>query len=201
MRGMWRLAASPQHGVAVTPVLRRTLLMAPLGIAAVGGSALWVLLERLRDGTYDPHGVPSPLIGKPVPNFRLPGLGSSPGFTSADLVARRGTTLLNFFASWCLPCAQEASVLMKLKQRGITLWGIAYKDKPTLAEQFLRQDGDPYQRVAVDEPGRVAIDFGLYGVPETFVVDHNGIIRWRWAGGLSPDIVRELLDPLLKAVA
>ncbi len=79
--------------------------------------------------------------------------------------------LLNFFASWCLPCVQEAPVLMALKQRGLPIWGVAYKDKPEPAAAFLQQNGNPYQRVAVDQPGRAAIDFGLYGVPETYLVD------------------------------
>lgn len=185
----------------MTPLQRRALLLAPLSLAALGGSALYVLLERMRDGTYDPHGVPSPLIGKKLPAFSLPGLGASPGFSSAEVVARNSPTLLNFFASWCLPCVQEAPELLKLKQRGLAIWGIAYKDKPAATENYLRENGDPYQRVATDEPGRVAIDFGLYGVPETYLVDRSGILRWRWAGGLSPDIVSHYLNPLLKSVA
>ena len=184
----------------MTPLQRRALLMAPLGLAAIGGSAFWVLLERLREGTYDPHAVPDPMVGKPVPRFDLPGLPPGPGFSTAD-VDHGAPLLLNFFASWCLPCAQEASELMKLKQRGLPIWGVVYKDKPDSAAAFLRQNGNPYQRVAVDEPGRVAINFGLYGVPETYLVDQRGILRWRWAGGLSPDVVRDWLDPLLKAIA
>ncbi len=181
----------------MSPLQRRALLMAPLGLAAIGGSAFWVLLERLSEGTYDPHAVPDPMVGKPVPNFSLPGLKPDGGFSTADVV-KHAPLLLNFFASWCLPCAEEASELMKLKQRGLPIWGVVYKDKPSAAAAFLNQNGDPYRRVAVDQPGRVAIDFGLYGVPETYLVDRHGILRWRWAGGLSPDVVREWLNPLLK---
>ena len=97
--------------------------------------------------------------------------------------------LVNFFASWCIPCVQEAPVLMGLKQQGVPIWGIAYKDTAEAAAGFLVRHGDPYARLARDEPGRVAIDFGLYGVPETYLIDRAGIVRWRWAGGLSDDVV------------
>jgi len=184
----------------MTHLQRRALLMLPLGLAAIGGSAFWVLLERLRAGTYDPHAVPDPMIGKPVPRFDLPGLPPASGFSNTD-ITRNAPLLLNFFASWCLPCAEEASELMQLKRRGLTLWGVVYKDTPDAAAGFLRRNGNPYRRVAVDEPGRVAIDFGLYGVPETYLVDRDGVLRWRWAGGLSPDVVRDWLNPQLKAIA
>ncbi len=108
--------------------------------------------------------------------------------------------LLNFFASWCIPCVQEAPVLMTLKQRGLPLWGIAYKDKVDATADFLQQNGDPYTRIARDEPGRVAIDFGVYGVPESYLVDKAGIVRWRWAGGLSEDVVQQSLAPLLQSL-
>ena len=87
---------------------------------------------------------------------------------------------------------------MKLRQRGLPIWGVVYKDKPDAAAAFLKRNGNPYRRVAVDQPGRVAIDFGLYGVPETYLVDKHGILRWRWAGGLSANVVRDWLNPLLK---
>src|SRR5262249_6024331 len=152
---------------------------------AAGGTGFWLLLQRMSAGTYDPHGLPSMLIGKPLPHFSLPGLGAEKGFSSTDVTAADRPTLVNFFASWCIPCVQEAPVLMTLKQQGTPIWGIAYKDKPDAAQGFLKQNGDPYTRIACDEPGTTAIDFGLYGVPETYVVDKSGIVRWRWAGGLS----------------
>ena len=109
--------------------------------------------------------------------------------------------LVNFFASWCLPCVAEAPQLMALKRRGVPIWGIAYKDKPAASEGFLDQNGDPYARLAIDQPGRVAIDFGVYGVPETYLVDKHGVVRWRWAGGITGDVVAQELDPLLRAYA
>jgi cytochrome c biogenesis protein CcmG/thiol:disulfide interchange protein DsbE len=185
----------------MTPIQRRVMLLAPLGFAAIGGVSFWTLLERLREGSYDPHGVPSVLIGKPLPQFSLPGQAPSEGFSSADVIAADRPVLLNFFASWCIPCVQEAPVLMALKQQGTPIWGIAYKDKAEATTDFLKQNGDPYARIARDEPGTVAIDFGLYGVPETYLVDRSGIVRWRWAGGMSDDVVRQSLTPLLQSLA
>jgi len=185
----------------VTPLQRRSLLLAPLGAAAIGGTAFWMLLDRMSEGTYDPHTLPSMLIGKRLPEFSLPGDPPSTGFSSADVVAAKQPALVNFFASWCVPCVQEAPVLMQLKQRGMPVWGIAYKDKTADTKAFLKEHGDPYIRIASDEPGTVAINFGLYGVPETYLVDGTGIVRWRWAGGLSDDVVSNYLNPLLQRLA
>jgi cytochrome c biogenesis protein CcmG/thiol:disulfide interchange protein DsbE len=96
---------------------------------------------------------------------------------------------------------QEAPVLMALKQRGTPIWGIAYKDKADATGAFLHQNGDPYTRIARDEPGNTAIDFGLYGVPESYVIDRSGTVRWRWAGGLTEDILRQSLAPMLQSLA
>jgi cytochrome c biogenesis protein CcmG/thiol:disulfide interchange protein DsbE len=185
----------------MTPIQRRAFLLAPLGAAAVGGTAFWLLLQRMRQGTYDPHGVPSMLIGRSLPSFTLPGLPPSQGFSSADVVATGRPTLINFFASWCIPCVEEAPVLMTLRQRGTPIWGIAYKDKPAATGAFLQQNGDPYARIARDEPGDTAINFGLYGVPETYLVDRSGIVRWRWAGGLTEDVMQQALVPLIRSLA
>ncbi len=182
----------------MTSTPRRALLLAPLVLAAGAGTGAWLMLQRLGEGTYDPHGVPSMLIGKKLPTFTLPGQPPGNGFSSSDIV---GPALINFFASWCVPCVQEAPVLMALKQQGLPIWGIAYKDKTDATHDFLAQHGDPYTRIARDEPGTVAIDFGLYGVPETYLIDKSGIVRWRWAGGMSDDVVNDSLKPLLRSIA
>jgi cytochrome c biogenesis protein CcmG/thiol:disulfide interchange protein DsbE len=178
---------------------RRLLLMAPLGVAAVAGAGFLAMLRGLSTGSFDPRGVPSPLVGHRVPSFSLPAQPpATEGFSSADLLAARRPALVNFFASWCIPCLAEAPLLMQLKNRGVPIWGIAYKDTEKAASNMLARNGDPYVRLARDAPGRVAIDWGLYGVPETYLVDRDGIIRWRWAGPLTDDVLREQLTPLLR---
>lgn len=186
----------------MTPVIRRRLLLlAPLGIAAAAGGGATALLVRMREGRYDPHALPSVLVGKPLPTFALPGQPPSPGFSTAAITARHRPVVVNFFASWCVPCAEEAPTLAELKRRGVELWGIAYKDKADATARFLNQYGDPYVRVARDEAGTVGINFGLYGVPESYLVDASGTVRWRWAGGLSADIVRHDLLPKMQALS
>jgi cytochrome c biogenesis protein CcmG/thiol:disulfide interchange protein DsbE len=183
----------------VAPPSRRLLLLAPLGIAALGGAAFLTLLGRMKHGTYDPHSLPSMLIGKPLPHFDLPGGGTLTGLSSAEIAASGKPVLVNFFASWCIPCVEEAAMLMALKAQGVVIYGIAYKDRLDATEYFLRQNGDPYAKIGRDEPGRVAIDFGLYGVPETYVVDAGGIVRFRWAGAITDELVSHTLLPMLKA--
>ncbi len=172
---------------------RRLLLLAPFGVALVAGGGFLAMLRREQAGTFDPRGVPSMLIDRPVPPFSLPGLASS------DLRGR--PVLVNFFASWCVPCVEEAPVLMDLRRAGVPLYGIAYKDKPEATDAFLSRHGDPYARLARDLPGRVAIDWGLTGVPETYLIDRDGIVRWRWVGPLTPEAVTAELQPLLRRYA
>lgn len=175
---------------------RRAVLMVPFAGVLVAGAGFLAMLRREQAGTFDPRGVPSMLIGKPVPPFTLPG---DPGFASTDL--RGQPIVVNFFASWCQPCAEEAPVLMRLKQAGVVLYGIAYKDKPAATDRYLAHYGDPYARVAHDEPGRVAIDWGVTGVPETYLIDKQGIVRWRAVGPLTPDAITAALQPLLRRYA
>ncbi len=184
---------------------RRLLLTAPLAVAVAGGAAFWSMLDRMRAGSFDPHGVPNPLVGHRVPDFTLPpqplpGDGAGQGFGTAQLLAQDRAVLVNFFASWCIPCVQESPLLGQLARTGLPIWGIAYKDKPDLAADFLRHNGDPYSRVARDSTGRTAIDWGVYGVPESYLVDPHGVVRWRWAGPLDPDAVGSQLLPLLRRI-
>jgi cytochrome c biogenesis protein CcmG/thiol:disulfide interchange protein DsbE len=106
--------------------------------------------------------------------------------------------LVNFFASWCAPCIAEHPFLVRLGRQGVPLMGIAYKDRPADSVAFLNRYGNPFQRIGVDQPGRVAIDWGLYGVPETYLIDRAGLIRWRWAGPLTDEVLKRDLEPLLR---
>jgi cytochrome c biogenesis protein CcmG, thiol:disulfide interchange protein DsbE len=178
---------------------RRLLLGTPLIVLAAAGGGWALMLRRMAAGHFDPHSLPSQLIGKRVPDFALPGL-DGPGIQAASLQNPGRPMLVNFFASWCVPCLEEASTLAALAKSGLPIWGIAYKDNPPDTRRFLAQNGNPYGRIAVDQPGRVAIDWGVYGVPETYLIDGTGIVRWRYAGALSPDVVGQDLMPLLRRV-
>ena len=175
---------------------RRLLLLGPFAVVTLAGGGFYAMLVRETEGKFDPRGVPSMLIDKPVPPFELPG---APGFASTDLRGR--TILVNWFASWCEPCIQEAPVLMDLRRAGVPLYGIAYKDVPEATQAFLVRHGNPYARIASDRPGRVAIDWGLTGVPETYLIDPQGIVRWRYVGPLTADAVAGELQPLLHRYA
>jgi cytochrome c biogenesis protein CcmG/thiol:disulfide interchange protein DsbE len=153
----------------------------------------------MEKGTFDPRGVPSMLIGKPLPAFTLPGQDGD-GFASTDFASGK-PVLINFFASWCEPCVQEAPVLMGLRRQGVRLYGIAYKDSQPATAKYLKRLGDPYTRIARDEPGRVAIDWGLTGVPETYLIDGQGIVRWRFVGPMPPEIASADVPALLRKYA
>jgi cytochrome c biogenesis protein CcmG/thiol:disulfide interchange protein DsbE len=177
---------------------RRTLLyVAPLAVAAAGGAGFYTILRRMQANSYDPHALPSPLIGKRPPAFTLPGLTGGPGFSNTDLLAPPRPMIVNWFASWCVPCAQEAAMLGQLSQSGLPIWGIAYQDKPDAITAWLNQYGNPFQRLAADASGLTAINWGVYGVPESYLIDKTGIVRWRWAGAITNDVLASDLDPLL----
>ena len=145
----------------------------------------------------DPSRVPSPLIGKPVPQFSLPPVkGRSLGLSTDDL--RGEVSLVNVFASWCVACREEHPVFMRMKERGLVpIHGLNYKDKPEDAARWLDTMGDPYTRTGADLDGRVAIDWGVYGVPETFVIDRQGRIAFKQIGAVTPDVLEQTILPLV----
>lgn len=175
---------------------RRLLLLAPFAATVAAGGGFLAMLKREQEGKFDPRGVPSMLMGKPVPPFTLPG---EPGFASADLTGR--PVLVNFFASWCVPCVEEAGVLMGLKQAGVPLYGIAYKDKPEATAAFLARHGNPYARLGRDDAGLTGIDWGITGVPETYLIDKTGIVRWRYVGPMPAEVATGELQQQLRTYA
>jgi len=147
--------------------------------------------------TLNPRDIPSPLIGKTVPEFSLPPVkGRALGLSSADL--RGQVSLVNVFASWCVACREEHPVLMRLRQEGLVpIHGINYKDKPDDAQAWLNELGDPYARTGADISGRVGIDWGVYGVPETYVIDRDGRIVHKHIGAITPKVLRDTIMPIV----
>ena len=180
------LSASPAGG------RRRLLLMLPV-LLFIGLAVL------LYAGLFnDPRLVPSALIGKPVPEFDLPAVqGRELALASTDL--RGDVSLVNVFASWCVACRDEHPLLVKLSKSGkVPVHGLDYKDKPADAARWLDTLGDPYTRTGADMDGRVGIEWGVYGVPETFVIDRNGTIAYKHIGPLTERDLRETILPLVE---
>jgi cytochrome c biogenesis protein CcmG, thiol:disulfide interchange protein DsbE len=167
----------------------------PLVLFAVLAVFLW------RGLSLNPREVPSPLIGKPAPAFALPKLGET-GVTIKrdDLLGK--VWVLNVWASWCAPCREEHPLVIAFARRsGVPVYGLNYKDQPAAAGNWLRQLGDPYAATLVDADGRAGIDWGVYGVPETFVIDKAGIIRYKHIGPLTEEAIRTKLEPLVKGLS
>jgi|TARA_R110002072_G_scaffold124947_1_gene260563 cytochrome c biogenesis protein CcmG/thiol:disulfide interchange protein DsbE len=178
-------------------VLQRVLLILPLFIFLIAGAFfLWGL-----DPERDPSFIPSVMIDKPVPQFELapvPGV-DRPGLATPDLIDSP-VTLVNVFASWCVPCRAEHAVLTRLvEEEGIRLVGINHKDEPVDVANWLDELGNPYERIGSDLDGRASVEWGLTGVPETFVVDTKGRIRYRQVGALTALDLDTKLRPVLQA--
>ena len=175
--------------------MRRLIFLVPLLLFAALAGYFAIALFSGRD----PRELPSALLDKPAPAFDLPGLTEGERLSSAAL--RGQVVVLNIFASWCAPCRVEHPLLLRLaRQEKIHLVGIAYKDRPEDSRRFLAELGNPYRTTGIDRDGRTGIDFGLYGVPETYVIDRQGHIRKRFVGPLTPGLVERELLPLLRAL-
>ncbi len=159
-----------------------------------------VLMGFLFIGLYkDPSEVPSPLIGKPVPEFSLPRLLESSVITEKEFLGK--VSLVNVWATWCFACKQEHPILNNLAaQNVVPIYGLNYKDDSQQAKLYLKEFGNPYVANAVDESGRTSIDWGVYGAPETFVVDKKGIIRHKHIGPLTKEDVESKILPLIQAL-
>lgn len=158
-----------------------------------------VLLGFLGVGLgLKPREVPSPLIGKPAPAFSLPRLDDPQQLVGLPDMAGK-VWVFNVWASWCTPCLEEHPLLVDLARRDSTpIVGLNYKDGRKEAQAWLVKHGNPYKLVVSDLQGKVGIDFGVYGVPETFVIDKQGVIRFKHIGPITPDVLRERIEPLLK---
>ncbi len=164
-----------------------------VGLAAVFGFYLY----QVGAGGKNISDIPSALIDKPAPEFSLPPIeGRNDGFASSDLAGK--VSLVNVFASWCLPCRVEHPILMRLADEGVPIFGINIRDEPEDARRFLDQLGNPYRRIGADNNGRVSIDWGVYGYPETFIVDRGGRIRYKKIGPIMPRDLDEVIRPILE---
>jgi cytochrome c biogenesis protein CcmG/thiol:disulfide interchange protein DsbE len=147
---------------------------------------------------HDPHEVPSPLINKPAPAFQLPQL-HEPTKTFSAQEMKGKVWLLNVWASWCISCREEHPVLLELARAGaVPIYGLNYKDKREDAIDWLDDLGNPYLLSAADIDGRVGIDYGVYGAPETYLIDRDGVIRYKHIGPLTPDVLQGKILPLVK---
>jgi cytochrome c biogenesis protein CcmG, thiol:disulfide interchange protein DsbE len=176
------------------------LFLLPIGMfAALAGVFLYALSHS------DPSKLPSALIGKPAPEFSLPGIegvasetGAMPGLSSADLKSG-APMIVNVWASWCAPCRDEQPILGTLAKRaGVVLVGINYKDTPEDARRFLTTLGNPFTRIGADRSGRTAIDWGVFGVPETYVLNGQGTITYKHIGPISPTSIEADLLPAIE---
>ncbi len=186
------MPTNSKSGLSPERLTRRNLL----AFVPVAGAAGLIGLLAFGLGR-DPSVLPSTLIGKPVPDFDLrPVQGRTLGLSGANL---RGTvSLVNVFASWCVPCWLEHPLFLKLaRDKLVTIHGINYKDAPDDAAQWLDSLGDPYTRTGADRDGRVAIDWGVYGVPETFVVGADGTIAYKHVGPVTEQALSETILPLV----
>ena len=174
--------------------MSRTLRLVPLALLLVFvGFVAWRLANPADTA------IRSRLEGKPVPGFALPpALPGRASFSSADLASGR-PRLVNIFASWCVPCIAEAPVLSEMKARGVAIDGIAVRDRPEDVANFLKRHGDPYQRIGADMQSNVQLALGSAGVPERFVVDGRGIIRYQHVGPIMPQDIEIVLAELEEA--
>lgn len=177
--------------------MRRLLLVLPVALFAVLVGVLGVLTLQTQHGR-DPSLIPSPLVGKPAPDFILPAVADdvAGGFTTADL--RGKVTMVNVFASWCVPCLAEHPLITRLAEDGLTVYGINHRDEAPEAVKWLKRNGNPYHAVGFDPDGRVSLEWGVTGVPETFIINAAGIITYKHAGPITTQVLEDKILPKLQ---
>lgn len=171
-------------------MVKPLVLVPPLVFAALAGVFWWGMQRQ------DPNQIPSAFRGRPAPAVTLTEMEVGPVFTDADL--RDGKIkLVNFWASWCAPCRVEHPQLEALAAEGVEIYGVNYKDNPEKAKGFLAEMGNPFARGGADPKGQMALDWGVYGVPETFVIDGDGTVIFRFAGPVTVEVSEDQIEPLL----
>ncbi|MDF3054450.1 MAG: thiol:disulfide interchange protein [Gammaproteobacteria bacterium] len=171
--------------------MKRIKYFLPLLIFIAIALFFWKGLQK------DPHEIPSALIGKPVPAFNYPALTGNQPLTNKIFIGK--VSLLNVWATWCPTCYAEHAVLLDIMRTpNLVIYGLNYKDDRTKAEDWIKENGNPYQAVIYDAKGTLAMDLGVYGAPETFVIDKKGIIRYKHIGAVSPNVWETKLKPLLE---
>jgi cytochrome c biogenesis protein CcmG, thiol:disulfide interchange protein DsbE len=170
--------------------MKRLLFLLP---AALFAAVIGAFVLGLK---HDPSHITSVLINKPLPAFALPAVRDNQGLASADFKGE--PMLLNVFASWCVACREEHQMLLQLKQQGVVIQGLDWKDEAAAGARYLAENGDPYIRAGNDLSGRTGIDLGVAGVPETFVVDGRGRVRYKFIGPIDADDWENTLKPMLQ---
>ncbi len=172
---------------------QRLFLFIPVVVFAVLVAFFW------RGLSLDPNEMPSALLNKPVPKFSLPRLANPQEFNN-ERIFQGKVSLLNVWATWCVTCRVEHAFLNQLKNQGIHIVGLDYKDNTVDAQRWIAELGNPYDEILVDEDGRVGLDLGVFGAPETYVVDKQGIIRFKYIGDLNQKVWSETIQPIVNAL-
>lgn len=175
--------------------MHRLKLFIPLIVFAVLAIFFFVVQKQIGSGAYDPQGMPSALLNRPLPPFELPDVVT--GETVTEAVLKDRIVLVNVWATWCPSCVYEHPYLVKLAQQGIAIVGVDYKDNRDKARQWLDERGNPYIATLDDAAGKFGLDLGVTGAPETYLVDSRGIVRWRYQGPLDERVWNESLQALL----
>lgn len=176
--------------------MQRLKLFIPLIIFIVLAVFFFAVQKQIGSGDYNPENMPSALLNKPLPQFQLPDLQSGAS-VGADVLKNK-IALVNVWATWCPSCLYEHPYLMTLAQQGVVILGIDYKDEPDKAMQWLQEKGNPYVAVLDDRVGKLGLDLGVTGAPETYVIDRRGIVRLRYQGPLEQRVWDETFKPLLE---
>jgi len=184
----------PKNGRKRMAKVSPMMLLPPVIFAGLAVMFLWGMN---RD---DPTALPSTREGQQAPGLKLSELGDGQPFTEEDLRSD-GVKLVNYWASWCAPCRAEHPQLETLASEGVVIFGVNYKDEAANALRFLADLGDPFTKLAADADGRTALDWGLYGVPETFIIDANGVVVKRFAGPITPSILENVIRPAMEEAA